>query len=177
MTPPAAGGPDCGALGAWDVSVRIGGLHLVELAGLARLAVVAEDLLDLVAALLQAAQRQAERGDAVADRVVGAVVGDGDEQGPLEWLGAQAAAGEFLLQRGAALLDLDEGRLPGPGEAVYRVGPQHLPRLDRDEPVADPLDLAEQVAGHHDGDAELLADPRDGFEHRDPPGRGEAVRR
>jgi len=32
-------------------------------------------------------------------------------------------------------------------------------------------------AGDHDGDAELVADPRDEFEHRVPPGRVEAVRR
>jgi hypothetical protein len=114
-------------LGTGDVSVGIGGLHLAELTEIAGLAVVAEDLLDLVAALLQAAQRQAERGDAVADRVVGVVVGDGDEQGPLEGPGAQPAAGEFPLQRRGALLDLDEERLAGPGEAAYRVGPQQFP--------------------------------------------------
>jgi hypothetical protein len=85
MTPPVADG-----LGTGDVSVGIGGLHLAELTEIAELAVVAEDLLDLVAALLQAAQRQAERGDAVADRVVGVVVGDGDEQGPLPIVSARS---------------------------------------------------------------------------------------
>ena len=52
-----------------------------------------------------------------------------------------------------------------------------LPRLDRDEVVADPLDLAEQVARDHDRDAELLADPRDQLEHRVPARRVEAVGR
>src|SRR6202042_1451598 len=126
MTPPAGGEP-----GPCGVSVRIGGLHLAELAGLAGLGVVTEDLLDLVAPLFKPAQRQAERSDAVADRVVGDVAGDGDEQGPLEGPGAQSAAGEFPLQRGGALLHLDEERLTGPGEAVNRVRPQQLPPPDR----------------------------------------------
>ena len=139
--------------GAWES--QWASAASISLACRAGAAVVAEDLLDLVAPLLQAAQRQAERGDGVADRVVGVVAGDGDEQGPLERPGAQAAAGEFRAERVHALVDLDEERLAGPGEAVDRVGPQQPARLDRDEAVADPLDLAEQVAGDHDGDAEL----------------------
>src|SRR5581483_11898905 len=120
MTPPTASGLGTGSR-ASDASVGIGGLHLAELTGMAGLALVAEDLLDSVAPLFETAHRQTERGDAVAHRVVGAVVGDGDEQGPLEGLDAQAAAGEFRLQRGGALLDLDEERLAGPGEAVHCV--------------------------------------------------------
>src|SRR6185437_3006195 len=121
MTPAATG----------DISVGISGLHLGVLAGLY---VIAEDLLDLVAALLQAAQRQAERGDAVADRVIGPLACDGEEQGPLVGLGAQAAPGELLREGGGALFDLDEERLARPGEAVHRVGPQQVARFDRDKP-------------------------------------------
>src|SRR3984885_768631 len=85
MTPPAAGGRP-----GVDVSTDICGLPL---GGLTEAVIVAEDLLDLVAALLKAAERQAERGDAVPDRVVGAVVGDGHEQRPLVRLGTQGAPG------------------------------------------------------------------------------------
>src|ERR1700722_4077082 len=90
MTPPAPR--------AWEDLEDIGGLRhpaAIRAVGL----VVAEDLLDLVAAPLQAAERQAERGHGVADHVVGAVALEGDQQRSLERLGAQAEPGELRAQR------------------------------------------------------------------------------
>jgi len=50
-----------------------------------------------------------------------------------------------------ALLDLDRKRARPLGERAERRRAEELPALDRDEVVADPLDLAEEVAGDHDG--------------------------
>ena len=58
-----------------------------------------------------------------------------------------------------------------------RRGAQEPPGIDRDEEVADPLDLAEQVAGDDDGDPELGAGPPDQREHLVAAGRVEAVGR
>src|SRR5580698_4705066 len=127
--------------------------------------VVAEQFLDLVPAPLQAAQRQAEVGDAVPHRVVGIVAADGHQQAALVGPRPQTAAGQFPLQPRQALLHLDDQRLASLGEGVDRVRPQQAARLDGDQVIADPLDLAEQVRGDHDRDAELLADRRDQLEH------------
>src|SRR5579863_9232080 len=136
MTPPEAGG-----LPALDVSADIDSVGICGLqpGGLTDAVIVAEDLLDLVTALLEAAERQPERGDAVPYRVVDVIAGDGHEQGPLVRLGTQAPPGEFLAQRAGTLLHLDEEHLARPGEAVHRVGPQQPARIDRHEAVADPL--------------------------------------
>ena len=138
---------------------------------------VAEQLLDLVPPLLQTAQRQGQVGHGVPHHVVGVVAAQRDEQGPLGDGGGQAAGFQLLLQLHEAFLDLDREDLAGLGEAGDRVGPQQPPGLDRDQVVADPLDLAEQVRGDHDRDAELRPDPGDELEHGGTPGRVEPVGR
>src|ERR1700678_149961 len=106
------------------VSAGIGRLQLM---------VVPEQFLNLVTALLQAAEGQAEGGHAVAHGVERLVAvagagagasagaradGDGEEQGTLVGPGGQAAPAQFLGERVPALFDLDEERLAGLGEAV-----------------------------------------------------------
>src|SRR5580693_3544632 len=138
---------------------------------------VAEELLDLVPALFQPAQRQGQVGDRVPHHVVGVVAAQRDQEGPLGEGDGQAAGLEFLLQLREAFVDLDREDLAGLGEAGDRVGPQQPPGLDRDQVIADLLDLAEQVGGDHDGDAELRPDPLDEVEHGGAPGRIEPVGR
>ena len=117
---------------------------------------------------LHPAERQAEVGDGVADGVIGAVAADRHQQAALVGGGPQAAPDQLVVQRRQPLLHLDQQRLAGPGEAVDGVGPQQPAALDRDQAVADPLDLAQQVGGDHDRDAELDADPLDQLKHRVP---------
>ena len=76
-----------------------------------------------------------------------------------------------------ALVDLDREHVAGRGHRRDPVGPQQPARVDRDQRVADPLDLAEQVRADHDRDAELGADPVDQRQHRVPAGRVEPVGR
>ena len=52
-----------------------------------------------------------------------------------------------------------------------------MPRVERHQEVAHPLDLAQQVAGHDDRDAELRARPVDQLQHLVTPGRIKAVGR
>ena len=153
---------------------------------------VAEQFLDLVPPLLEPAQRQGQGGHAVAHHVVGVVPAERHQQGP-GWEvpvppwgapagvrlggGGQAAGGQFGLQLGEALLHLHREDLARLGEAGDRVGAQQPPAVDRDQVVADPLDLAEQVRGDDDGDAELRPDPADQLEHGGTAGRVEAVGR
>src|SRR6266702_2500248 len=153
---------------------------------------VAEQLFDLVPSLLQPAQRQGQGGHAVAHDVVGLVPAERHQQRPARsgaaargaacrraglQGGGQAAGGQFGLQLGQAFLDLDREDLARLGEAGDRVGAQQPPAVDRDQVVADPLDLAEQVRGDHDGDAELRPDPADQLEHGGTAGRVEPVGR
>src|SRR6266567_3713907 len=160
--------------------------------GMRHLLLVAEQLFDLVPSLLQPAQRQGESRHAIAHDVVGVVPAERHQQGPaLNGAGrraaglgggglgggGQAAGGQFGLQLGQALLDLHREDLAGLGEAGDRVGAQQPPAVDRDQVVADPLDLAEQVRGDDDGDAELRADPADQLEHGGAAGRVEPVGR
>ena len=53
---------------------------------------------------------------------------------------------------------------------------QQVAGVDRQQEVADLLDLAQQVRGDHDRDAELVAGPLDQVQHLVAPGRIEAVR-
>ena len=148
---------------------------------------VAEQLFDLVPPLLQPAQRQGERRHAVAHDVVGVVPAERHQQGPalgraglagtgLQGRG-QAAGGQLGLQLDEAFLDLHREDLTRLGEAGDRIGPQQPSAVDRDQVIADPLDLAEQVRGDDDGDAELRPDPADQLEHGGTPGRVEPVGR
>src|SRR5215470_7889042 len=138
---------------------------------------VAEQFLDLVPPLLEPAQWQGQGGHAVAHHVVGVVPAERHQQRPGLSGDGQAAGGQFGLQLGQALLHLHREDLTRLGEARDRVGAQQPPAVDRDQVVADPLDLAEQVRGDDDGDAELRPDPADQLEHGGAAGRVEPVGR
>ena len=105
------------------------------------------------------------------------VLGDVDEDRPAIRDGLQAAGDERRRQRRLALLDLDREDAGPLGERAQRRGAEEPAGIDRDEEVADPLDLAEQVAGDDDRDPELGAGPPDEREHLVAAGRVEAVRR
>ena len=62
------------------------------------------------------------------------------------------------------------------GELGQRRRPEEPARVDRDEVVADLLDLAEEVAGEDDRDPELVAGPPDELEHLVAAGGVEPVR-
>ena len=122
---------------------------------------VAEQVLEALPPLLEPDEREPQLRDGVADDVERLVVGDRDEDRPAVGHGLEAAGDERPGQGGLALLDLD-GQDAGPlGERPERRGPEQPPGIDGDEEVAHPLDLAEQVAGDDDGDAELGAGPPD----------------
>ena len=89
----------------------------------------------------------------------------------------QSGRHERIGQRGGALLDLDGEHAGALGERRQRRRPDEASGIDRDEVIADPLDLAEQVAGDDDGDPELGAGPPDERQHLVASGRVEAVRR
>ena len=74
-----------------------------------------------------------------------------------------------------ALVDLDDERAGALGEGVHGRGLEQVPGIDGDEVLAHPLDLAEQVAGHDDGDTELGAGALDEVEHLVATGRVEPV--
>ena len=71
--------------------------------------------------------------------------------------GLKAARRERLRQRRRVALDLDLQRSQSRRELGHRPRPHQPPPVDHDEPVADALDLAQQVRGHEHGDAELAA--------------------
>ena len=72
---------------------------------------------------------------------------------------------------------LDEQRARGVEELVGARGPQEPAAVEDDDVVADPLELAEEVGGDDDGDAEVVADPPDQPEHLVAGGGVEAVGR
>ncbi len=75
------------------------------------------------------------------------------------------------------LVNLDEQGRAGLGHRAHRIGPQQPAAVNRDQAVADLLDLPEQVARDQYRDAELSPDPRDQLEHACAAGRIKAVRR
>ena len=76
-----------------------------------------------------------------------------------------------------AALHLDQQVAGGVHEVGGGRGAQQPPAVEDDDVVADPLQLAEQVGGHQDRDAELGADPADQRQHVVARGRVEAVGR
>ena len=86
----------------------------------------------------------------------------------------QPARDERRGQRRLALLDLDREDAGPLGEGAEGRRAQEPPGVDGDEEVADPLDLAEQVAGDDDRDPELGAGPPDEREHLVAAGRDRA---
>src|SRR5215831_16083127 len=70
--------------------------------------VVPEQLLNPAPLLLQPVQRQSQVRDRVPDHVVGRVAVDPDQQPAPGAPGPQPACGQFRLQRGDALVDLDQ---------------------------------------------------------------------
>ena len=55
--------------------------------------------------------------------------------------------------------DLDQQRPGVAHEVGGRRGPEQLAAVEDDDVVADPLEFTQQVGGHQDGDAEVVADP------------------
>ena len=106
-----------------------------------------------------------------------AFLGDRQEDRPAVGHGLQSAPDERTGQRVRALLDLDREDARPLGERAERSGAQEPSGVDRDQEVAGPLDLAEQMAGDDDRDAELGAGPPDEREHLVTAGRVEAVGR
>ena len=104
------------------------------------------------------------------------VVADLDEDVPTVDAHGMPVAGESLGQCRHAIVHLDDQGAGLLRERVERRGAQEPPGVDGDEVVADALDLAEQVAGHDDGDAELVAGAADEVEHLIAAGRVEPVR-
>src|SRR6516162_9176985 len=133
--------------------------------------VVQEQLLDPAPLLFQPVQRQAQVRDGIPDHVVSRIAVDPHQQPAPGAPGLQPAGGQFGLERGDALVDLDQQHLAHLGEAGHRVRAQQLAPVDDDELVADLLDLPEQVRGDHDRDAELGPDPADQIQHGTAPGR------
>ena len=126
---------------------------------------------------LHAHEAETELGDGVADEVVGGRVTDVDvQQVPLAVHG-DARSVQVLLQDldVAEDLDADHRRLRGDG-GRGRV-PQQPSAVDHHDPVADPLELAEQVRGDDHRDAEVRTDPADELEHVVAPGGVEPVGR
>ncbi len=87
------------------------------------------------------------------------------------------SAAQGVGQLGGALGHLDDDELARRGDVGRRGRAQQPPAVDDHDVVAHPLELAEQVRGDQDGDAELRADPPDEAEHVVAAGRVEAVRR
>ena len=142
-----------------------------------RLGRLAEQVLQAVPALLDAGERQAKIGRGVADQVVRPLVVEPNQHVVAVLADGQAGPGQARRQAVRPLLDLDRQHARPLRERRERRGPQQPAGVDRQQVVADALDLAEQVRGHHDGDAELVAGPPDQLEHLVATGRIEAVRR
>src|SRR5882757_7312329 len=99
----------------------------------------------VAAAVLQPVERQAEVGDGVADEVEDPVGVHRDEQRALLGVDGQTRGGEPFGEPVDALLDLDGDPRHVLRHRRERGRAQQPAALDRDELVADPLDLAEQV--------------------------------
>src|SRR5271154_3839396 len=98
---------------------------------------VAEQFFYLMPALLQAAQRQPERGHAVPYHVVGVIAAERHQQGLAARRGRlEAMPGQLSGELGHALLDFDRQDLPDLSEAGHRGGPEQPPALDRHQVVA-----------------------------------------
>ncbi len=129
------------------------------------------------ATLLDAHERQSKLGDRVAHEVPRPVVGEIDEDDPAIDRRLEAGADQGVGERRGAVLDLDREPAGPLRERRQRRGAHEPAGIDRDEEVADPLDLAEEVAGHDDRDPELGAGPPDQGEHLVAARRVEAVGR
>ena len=115
--------------------------------------------------------------DLVADDVERPVVLERDQHDPTIQRGIEATTDERIAEPVLAFLDLDrEDPRPG-GEVGEWRRPQQPAGVDGDEEVADPFDLAEQVARDDDRDPELRAGPPDQRQHLVAAGRVEAVGR
>src|SRR5256885_13697733 len=79
---------------------------------------VAEHVLDVGAALLEADQAQAQVGDRVPDGVVRGLVAQRDEQRPTVLAAADARGGQPRRQLVRALVDLHREPAAAPGEAA-----------------------------------------------------------
>ena len=126
--------------------------------------------------LLDPDEREAEVRNRVADEVVCPVAVERDEDGPAVDDRGEPGSREARRERVAAVLDFHRERPGLLGEVAERRRPQELAALDRDEEVADPLDLAEEVRGDDDRDPELAAGSKDQLQHLVAAGRIEAVR-
>lgn len=95
----------------------------------------------------------------------------------------EARRGERLAQGGGSVRvrvgvgDLDREGRGDLGEVAGGAGAQQLAAVDDHDVVAGPLQLAEEVGGDQDGDAEVGVDAADQAEHLVAPDRVEAVGR
>ena len=142
-------------------------------------AVGAEEIFEALAALLHAHQAQAQVGDRVADEVVGALVLELDEHaaGPPATLQALRRRRRFASRLVLSPSTSTASTCVRAVNVADRGRAQQLAAIDDDEVVADALDLAQQVGGHDDGDAELACRAAHQVQHLVAAGRVEAVRR
>ena len=139
---------------------------------------VAEQVLEALAALLEPDERQVQPDDRVADDVVRPVVVEWHEHDPTvqAWRPARVARGRSRSRSPPS--STSTARMPVRSvKSAQRRGAQQAAGVDGHEEVADPLDLAEQVARDDDRDPELRAGPPDQREHLVAAGRVEAVGR
>ncbi len=127
--------------------------------------------------LLDAGERQAELHHQVAHQVVRRRAVEVHQHEPALLAGRPPEPAECLGQPVGALLDLDGEDAGQRGELGQGRGPDQPSRVDRDQVVADPLDLPQEVRRHDDRDAELGADPVDECEHLLAPGGVQPGRR
>ena len=126
--------------------------------------------------LLEPGEREPQLVDHVANDVVGPLIRTVDQDGAPVHLGHQAGGGQPRGEGIGAVLNFDT---QGPGaldEGRDRGRLEELAGVDRQQEGADPLDLAEQVAGHHGRDPELRPGPMHQVEHLVASSRIEPVR-
>src|SRR5690349_10461818 len=134
-----------------------------------------EQLGDAVPPLVQAVQRQVQIGHRLQNSVVRPIVGHRYEQQPALLAYRKAERTERSGQLLRTLTDLNGQNVAGGRHRGDPVGAQQPTGVDRDQRVADPLHLAEQVRADQHRDPELGPDALHEREHRVPPGRVEAV--
>ena len=105
--------------------------------------------------LLDPDEREAKVRNRVADKVVRPVAVERDQDRPAVDDRRESRRSQARGERIAAVLDFHRERPGLLGEVAERRRSQELATLDRDEEVADPLDLAEEVRRDDDRDPEL----------------------
>ena len=118
---------------------------------------IAEEVLEAGTTWFDADERQLQVGDGVTDVIVRVVATDLDEHVAVIDPDLVAIRREALGKGVGLLVHLDDEGARVLGERAQGRCLEEPAGVDGDEVVADTLDLAQQVAGHDDGDAELVA--------------------